>query len=223
LFFASAVVAFTPPKRGSGGNFGNGGSGKGGKGDASDFEGFGPAVVPMGFFGSIWDKYNEVLDDQPLVTKACTSLVGFSVGDILAQKFINKGSSFDFKRLARLSSFGFLIHGPMGHYFYGWLDGQIPGTDTKSVISKVAIDQLLMNPVFGTIFFTYLGLVSGDGPDKILAKLKKDLWTAVKGSWTVWPIAHAINFKFIPSSQRLLYINSIQILYNVFLSVIGSK
>ena len=33
----------------------------------------------------------------------------------------------------------------------------------------------------------------------------------VTGSWKVWPIAHAINFRFIPSSQRVLYINTIQV------------
>ena len=45
----------------------------------------------------------------------------------------------------------------------------------------------------------------------------------VTGSWKVWPIAHTINFRFIPSSQRVLYINSIQIGYNCFLSVISSR
>lgn len=45
----------------------------------------------------------------------------------------------------------------------------------------------------------------------------------VKGSWKVWPLAHAINFRFIPSSQRVLYINSIQIGYNCFLSIISSR
>ena len=35
--------------------------------------------------------------------------------------------------------------------------------------------------------------------------------------------AHTINFRFVPSSQRLLYINSIQIGYNVFLSFLGNK
>ena len=39
----------------------------------------------------------------------------------------------------------------------------------------------------------------------------------------VWVPAHTINFAFIPPSQRLLYINSIQIGYNVFLSFLGNK
>lgn len=33
-----------------------------------------------------------------------------------------------------------------------------------------------------------------------------------------WPAAHIINFRFIPSSQRILYINTIQVGYNAFLS-----
>ena len=35
--------------------------------------------------------------------------------------------------------------------------------------------------------------------------------------------AHFINFRFIPSSQRLLYINGMQIAYNIFLSFLGNR
>jgi hypothetical protein len=75
----------------------------------------------------------------------------------------------------------------------------------------VGIDQVLWNPIFGTMFFGYLGLAEGQDLNGIKSRIEKDLWTSVKGSWTVWPIAHAINFRFIPNSQRLLYINSVQV------------
>jgi protein Mpv17 len=39
----------------------------------------------------------------------------------------------------------------------------------------------------------------------------------------VWVPAHTINFAFVPPSQRLLYINTIQIGYNIFLSFLGNK
>ena len=45
----------------------------------------------------------------------------------------------------------------------------------------------------------------------------------VVGSWKVWPLAHTINFRFIPSNQRVLYINTIQIGYNCFLSLISNR
>jgi len=54
-------------------------------------------------------------------------------------------------------------------------------------------------------------------------KISADLKTAVMGSWAVWIPAHTVNFAFVPPSQRLLYINTIQIGYNVFLSFLGNK
>ena len=32
-----------------------------------------------------WAAYNKALDDSPLTAKACTSLVGWGLGDVLAQ------------------------------------------------------------------------------------------------------------------------------------------
>lgn len=51
---------------------------------------------------ALWDKYNEKLASNPLETKALTSLVGFTIGDLLAQSFLGeKGAPVDLKRLAR--------------------------------------------------------------------------------------------------------------------------
>ena len=171
----------------------------------------------------LWAAYNNKLETNPILTKALTSMIGFTLGDILAQNFVEKKGEYDIMRTIRLASFGFLIHGTTGHWFYGKLDKAIPGTGAMQVFSKVGIDQVLWNPIFGVMFFSYMGFTNGDGPAAVAAKVKRDLMTQVTGSWTVWPIAHAINFRFIPTSQRLLYINTIQIFYNVFLSIIGNK
>jgi protein Mpv17 len=170
-----------------------------------------------------WKAYNEMLAKQPLLTKALTSFVGFTAGDILAQNFVEKKEKYDYARSLRLASFGFLIHGTTGHYFYGMLDSKLPGTKPMTVASKVAIDQVFWNPCFGVMFFTYLGLAEGKTPAQILQKIKADLQMAVMGSWGVWIPAHTVNFAFIPPSQRLLYINTIQIFYNIFLSFLGNK
>jgi len=169
-----------------------------------------------------WAAYNDALDKKPLITKAFTSLVGWALGDLLAQIFIG-GGPFDVKRFITLSAFGFLYHGPSGHYFYNWLDSKIPGTEGKKIALKVAIDQILWCPVFMTVFFTYLGLVNGDSFTAIADKVKKDLFVACQGSWKVWPIVHAVNFKFISTKHRLVFINAVQIAFNIFLSLIGTK
>lgn len=127
------------------------------------------------------------------------------------------------KRLITISMFGFLWHGPSCHYFYNWLDEKIPGTESKILVTKIMIDQLLWCPIFLIIFFTYLGVVAEENLSTIEHKIRSDLFTAVLGSWKVWPLAHIINFKFIHTKHRLAYINSIQIAFNIFLSIIGSK
>jgi protein Mpv17 len=151
-------------------------------------------------------------------------LTGFTAGDVLAQTFIEKdGKSYDIMRTARMGSFGFLIHGPTGHFFYGMLDSKLPGTKPATVASKVLIDQTIWNPIFGCMFFGYLNFCEGKSVDDYVVKLKTDLKTAVMGSWAVWVPAHTINFAFVPPAQRLLYINTIQIGYNIFLSFLGNK
>jgi len=170
----------------------------------------------------LWKSYNNLLNEKPLLAKALTSFVGFALGDILAQLFITKGE-FDWFRLFRLCSFGFLIHGTSSHWFYGMLDGMIPGVTATAVASKVFIDQVLWNPIFGVMFFSYVALLENKGFEYVTDKVKNELLTQVTGSWKVWPLAHAINFRFIPSSQRVLYINTIQIGYNCFLSLISNR
>mmetsp|Transcript_24064 Transcript_24064/g.35603 ORF Transcript_24064/g.35603 Transcript_24064/m.35603 type:complete len:232 (+) Transcript_24064:495-1190(+) len=169
-----------------------------------------------------WAAYNGALDKKPILTKALTSLAGFAIGDFLAQAFLSN-DPLNWVRLIKLAIFGFIYHGPSGHYFYNWLDGKIEGTDGKSVATKVAIDQIFWCPIFMTVFFSYLGLVNGDSFSTITNKIKNDLLSACQGSWKVWPIVHAVNFKFIQNKHRLIFINGVQIAFNMFLSLIGSK
>ena len=126
------------------------------------------------------------------------------------------------KRFISLSALGFLYHGPSGHYFYNWLDSKIPGAAPLNVAAKVAIDQTCWAPIFMVMFFTYMKSFDGNF-DEILPAIQGDIFTAVSASWKTWIPAHTINFAFVPSKYRLFYINAIQIGFNCFLSILGSK
>lgn len=175
-------------------------------------------------FAQLWAAYNAQLERFPIATKAMTSLIGFFLGDVLAQKFLgDKDAAIVWARVARMASFGFLIHGPTGHYFYSALDRLIVGTSPIKVASKVIIDQVFWAPIFTALFFSYLGFAEGKSVDDVINKIKNDTWTGVTTSWKFWPLAHTINFAFIPTSQRLLYVNTLQVGYNVILSILGNK
>jgi len=150
-----------------GGNF-NGGRSGGGRGPG-DFDGLVPRGGGDGEKGGLWNAYLGVLESKPLITKSFTSFFGFLIGDILTQLFIDKKDTYDFVRTLRMASFGLLIHGPTGHWFYGKLDGAIPGTGAVQVFSKVGIDQVLWNPIFGVMvilplfFFFFIFFLGGGG------------------------------------------------------------
>jgi protein Mpv17 len=110
----------------------------------------------------LWGRYNKLLEAQPILTKACTSLIGFTAGDALAQNFVEDNEKYDYMRTLRLGSFGFLLHGTSGHFFYGMLDSKMPGTKPVTVASKVLIDQVFWNPIFGCAFFGYLNFAEGE-------------------------------------------------------------
>lgn len=52
----------------------------------------------------IWAAYNKALAKNPLAVKALTSFTGFTIGDILAQKFINPEAKYDIMRTVRLGT-----------------------------------------------------------------------------------------------------------------------
>ena len=48
-------------------------------------------------------------------------------------------------------------------------------------------------------------------PDKALSSIQQKLIPVLLTNYAVWPLAHIINFRFVPSSQRILYVNFCQV------------
>ena len=57
----------------------------------------------------------------------------------------------------------------------------------------------------------------------LAAKLEDDLLDTLKVNWTFWPAFHVLNFRFVAPPDRILYINAVQVLYNVFLVLKAAK
>lgn len=171
----------------------------------------------------LWNSYNRQLDARPLVTKSFTSFFGFIVGDGVAQAAA--GEKYDYWRTARFATYGLLIHGPLSHAWYGILDKNVMPRNPKSpaaVIIKMGLDQVLLSPIGICLFYTIIKTMEGQS-DKIKQTLKDKFWPTLLAGYAVWPLAHVINFRFIPNSQRVLYINAVNVCWNVFLCKLASS
>ena len=67
-----------------------------------------------------------------------------------------------------------------------------------------------MAPVGTTLFYIVTSVLQGE-TEQVPDKLKEKFVPTLAASYTLWPAAHAINFKFVPSSQRILYTNVVSV------------
>ena len=172
----------------------------------------------LGPLASFVKAYNEALSQHPVAVKAATSLCGFFIGDMIAQSF--SPASFDVFRCLRLSMYGALLDGPVGHFFYQFLDDRIFPEDpksTKAVLTKTAVDQLIWAPTMTVVFLTFLTTLEGR-PETIMSVLQTKLLPILAANFTLWPLAHLVNFKFVPPEQRILFNNVVAILWTTWLS-----
>lgn len=194
----------------------------------------------------MWDAYCNVLTTRPVATKLATGMVGTFLGDLLAQftqgvmqthrNVTSKGRSsnaaasdafaLDFARTARLVGFSALLGTPIAFVWFQLLDQYVMPTDPTSplaVFSKVALDQVLMAPCMTSIFFAAMASLEGSKREEVVQLVKSKLKPTLLANWTVWPIAHVINFALVPPAQRILYINVVNIAWTAFMSHMASS
>lgn len=158
-----------------------------------------------------------------LTTNIISAGVLMQFGDIMSQEIeFRQGEleqRYDWKRNAKMFVVG-AVQGPLHHYFYHWLDLKYAGATVKITSIKILYDQLVMSPVCIAAFFYTAGWLDGQSTrectDETLSKCVKVYIT----DWMVWPATQFINFYYLRPKYRVIYVNLITMLYNVFLSYI---
>jgi len=71
-------------------------------------------------------RYNELVQDWPIITKSVTSGVMYGAGDVICQvgeaKHNGTPVNIEWKRTAIMATFGTVISGPLYHYWFAYLD-----------------------------------------------------------------------------------------------------
>eukprot|EP00276_Gloeochaete_wittrockiana_P018668 CAMPEP_0184340786 /NCGR_PEP_ID=MMETSP1089-20130417/9429_1 /TAXON_ID=38269 ORGANISM="Gloeochaete wittrockiana, Strain SAG46.84" /NCGR_SAMPLE_ID=MMETSP1089 /ASSEMBLY_ACC=CAM_ASM_000445 /LENGTH=224 /DNA_ID=CAMNT_0026668745 /DNA_START=201 /DNA_END=872 /DNA_ORIENTATION=- len=182
----------------SGGSTGDGGGSSGGGGGKGD----GDAGDDHSRQVSFTQRYLNMLEKEPLLTKACTSGTFLILTDIVAQLVVERRSVYDPLRTLRMSAIGFFLHGPSTHFWYSFIDGLFPGSSFRAVVSKLFMDQMIFAPLCIVAFF---GLTNFKGSvSETVAKVKKEFLPTLISNWKIWPAAHLVNFRLVPPPLRTL-------------------
>lgn len=75
-----------------------------------------------------------------------------------------------------------------------------------------------MSPICIIAFFYTAGWMYKSKTADITEELKSKFITVYATDWSVWPATQFINFYYLHPRYRVIYVNFITMLYNVFLS-----
>ncbi|XP_058460103.1 mpv17-like protein 2 [Malaya genurostris] len=159
-----------------------------------------------------------------LLTNTISSGLLMMLGDIAAQEIELRCDDiqprkYDWHRIGCMTLVG-ISQGPMHHYLYQWMDRILPKMDIQTVFLKIGLDQFIMSPIFIVSYLYTAGLLEGNSIRKCTDECSAKYWTIYAADWIVWPPMQFINFLWLNPKYRVLYINAITMLYNVFLCYI---
>ncbi|KAK1755269.1 hypothetical protein QBC47DRAFT_212953 [Echria macrotheca] len=167
--------------------------------------------------------YKARLASRPLLTQATTTALLFGLGDTIAQQAVDRvgPSQHDFKRTSRMALYGGVVFGPAAATWFKILQRRVsfPSSPNLTILARVACDQGLFAPTFIGIFLSSMAVLEGSDPRE---KLRQSYGEALKTNYMIWPFVQLVNFKLVPLEHRLLFVNTISIGWNCYLSYLNS-
>ncbi|GLC42063.1 Protein Mpv17 [Pleodorina starrii] len=186
----------------------------------------GPGFNP---FGRVWAAYERSLRRRPVLTQAASSALLWGLGDAMAQRIETRGrGGVDSRRVALTAAFGGAVIGPAGHGWYLMLESLVLklglACSIKSMLLKVAVDNLLYSPAYVLAFFAF-GCMAIDGlsPAQFSAKMRQEFLPTMLAEAMVWPPYMCAVFSRVPVQHQLLAVNVATLFDVCFLSWMRTK
>lgn len=180
--------------------------------------------------GTGWNLYAQQLSRSPVLTKAVISAGTFLLADLSAQSQEGRDyATLDGKRMLRCAAVGLLLHGPMCHVFFGKLDRELiiskyfrGGDAWFAPFAKVLVDQTAWSAAWNTTYLVAIGLLNGRGVGRTLGSVWRSAGTLVKSGWRLWPLANLVTYTLIPLQHRVLWVDTVELVWASVLSMHGS-
>ena len=118
----------------------------------------------------------------------------------------NLPPQFDFERLTRFMSYGFLIS-PVQYHWFAFLNRAFPITKqhaTVPALQRVCFDQLIFAPMGLAAFFTFMTVTEGGGRRAVARKFQDVYLPALKANFVLWPAVQILNFRIVPLQFQIV-------------------
>ncbi|XP_075234991.1 mitochondrial inner membrane protein Mpv17-like [Lycorma delicatula] len=135
--------------------------------------------------------YIKLMELHPVKMQMLQTGLLLGAGDLVAQTGLEKKDfkSIDWRRTLAYSSVGFFVLAPIISRWFIILERMYGKNGLQTTVKKVVTDQLIFSPAMLPIFITL-----------------------------VWPLVQLINFYFVPINYRIIFLQSIALLWNTYIS-----
>ena len=165
--------------------------------------------------------YQQSVFDNPVPTKACTSGVAYTLGDFTCQLSQGKTvATVDLRRSLRSGFAGFLIHGPLCHYWLLWTEQNLSFNDEWwTTPLKVFADQTAWSLFLNSAYTACIMSLQGMSPARVKGEIQATWWNAISAGWKFWPFVHVLTFSpVIPQDFKLLWVDCVEVIWVTILS-----
>lgn len=164
------------------------------------------------------------LTRYPLLKSIVTVTTLIGSADICCQ-FLEKKNfhHFDFARFRNMITIGVAYYGPLYYYYYGFLDRKLPGTNPRTVLLKLLIDQVVVTIPSLLVFYVFMGQLEGKTIGDTKTEIRLKFLPTYATACMFWPTVQCINFALVPPAYRVLCVSGSTFVWLTFLSYIKNR
>lgn len=179
--------------------------------------------MALSFPAKLAARYESCLLAQPVPTKMATGAVLWGLGDAVAQSATRKdGEAVDGRRLSRAVAFGSLIHAPIAHVHYEfleWFVQRLSVPASKQAVVKLVMEQFVYWGYFSNALYHFaMAKMEGNTTTASVDRVKERLWPTMLAQWSFWIPVQYLNFRFIPVRHQLNVVLTTSVVWTAFLS-----
>ena len=190
--------------------------------DSEITRGWTSAEVAMRIPLDTWSSYEASLSSKPIETKTLINVVIYLLGDWLSQTVFQKKDVLDFDAARTLRN-GFigLCFGPLVHQYYEFSDAILPVDVGINRLYKILMDQTIYLFVKCSVYIIAVGVLSGQSFEESYGNARDRIKNIMFTAWKFWPLVHCVTYSVIPAQHRILWVNSVDLIWNAILATIS--
>jgi len=189
--------------------------------------------------GGFVQWYESHLNSQPVLTKAITGSILWGLGDCVAQVVppafakddegltelaapVKKEFVYDVLRTAKAVFYGFVIHAPLSHVHFNFLEWMTikAGLQGLSItVFKTVMEQFVYWSWFSnSLYHGAMGLMNGLSLDQTYDRITEVLMPTQYAQWSFWIPVQLLNFQFVPVRHQLNVVLLTSVVWTALLS-----